>query len=1162
MGGEQDMDKTYKLHIGLLIAVLLAFLILPSVSAVELGKITYEDLPDRDMRFDNIPTYENIGDFGKYIIKDSIIGIPFLQLDTIKEIELKSNTPICSNDCEAKSIIILSKETTLVDNVRFFRIYEDGSRELSSIRDYKFYVRTNEKLTDVNDYKWQCVNTNELYKNGTVIQDCGIAVVGTHKEYADEWMPYDYQVMPIGTYEIKLVGNKKPEWAYDWQIETSGVWTTEWSVWGSSLSYQENSHSVTFTGTHSAQDTVKGLAITVYQNYTLYNITREASSTCTNFSLSTNADGNTGIISTAGSWSGNVFTLTTPQNLTNATKYYFLMRKGACDHRYTASQTYPISGQGSASTWQITGQSNDGVDYGDGQAIFNFVGFGTSTETTGSSVTINSPVNYYNTSSAITFNCSATVSGGATLTNISLWTNSTGTFARNTTNVLTGASNSTTFTKTFSDGSYLWTCQGCDTDGACGFASSNRTVTIDTIAPVVTITAPTSSKIVYNPNENITINYSVSNGGTPLNKCWFNSSYNATATYFTNCQTNGSVLFPPTNPATFTIYVYANDTVNNVGYSNVTITKDTTKPTFVLNSLNNVSTITLPVNATMNVTTADVNLANCSYITNDNSTRVIYTCNTIINILFQTGGSKTITVYGNDTFGNENSTTYPFNIYDFSITQSGETTAGEGSSQTFTLLINSTSFAIGDASANLWYDGSNKGYTTKTAIGSNAYYFTSVFTIPTGTGNSTGKAINWYWNYNATQLTTRNTSTQTQTVYNVSITDCASVGGRVILNMSLKDEELNTLVNITTPNTATVEIDMYVTSLINSSQVWQFYKKWESNNSVAVCVPNGLLNSTSYKIDFTIGYDATGKVREFYYIDNGTLDNTDYFNSYTDNTIDLMDLASADSTTFLFSFTDADGLEIDDALVHTFRKYIGEGLFREVERSKQDNNGQTHVHLVEEDVIYYFMVTQYGNIIFTSDQYNAKCLSTPCEITLSASATDTDWSIIDNEGGKYAVTSDKSTRIVTLDFDLDASSLVNMSLYKYNGANATFINGSSLTAMAGSIPLHVPIVYGNDTFFAVIYNNNTFVKSAWIDLTESGKDYFGTTGAILSGLVVLSMMLMAVSEGVGFIIFTVLALIVVTAMKLVNLNALAFISIICAGGIIMWKLVNRRNKPN
>jgi len=293
-------------------------------------------------------------------------------------------------------------------------------------------------------------------------------------------------------------------------------------------------------------------------------------------------------------------------------------------------------------------------------------------------------------------------------------------------------------------------------------------------------------------------------------------------------------------------------------------------------------------------------------------------------------------------------------------------------------------------------------------------------------------------------------------------------------------------------------------------------------------------------------------------MDNGTLDNTSYFNPYTDNTIDLMDLKLADSTTFLFTFTDENGLEVEDAIIHTYRDYIGEGLFREVERSKQDSNGETHMHLVEEDVIYYFMVTQYGEIIYTSSTYNAKCLSTPCSIELSASADDINWDIVDNEGGNYAVSASKATRLVTLDWNLLAPDLINMSLYVNDNNATTYINSTSSTGMAGSMDLTVPISYGNATYFVVIYRNNTVIKSEWVDMRDNARDIFGVTGAILAGLIVLTLLMMSVAEGIGLIIFVCFGLILIAIMQLVDLGWLSLISIIGAGFIIIFRLVARR----
>ena len=132
------------------------------------------------------------------------------------------------------------------------------------------------------------------------------------------------------------------------------------------------SHGQAFTGTYSAQNTIKGWAFTVYKStYSIVSVTKNTLCTTTKVRLSTHADGSDNL--GEATFSGDVATFSSPIALSLNGKYYILVMNGTSfDHRYTANQNYPIAGQGSVSTWQFTGQSNDGVDYGDGQAVFNF----------------------------------------------------------------------------------------------------------------------------------------------------------------------------------------------------------------------------------------------------------------------------------------------------------------------------------------------------------------------------------------------------------------------------------------------------------------------------------------------------------------------------------------------------------------------------------------------------------------------------------------------------------------------------------------------------------------------------------------------------------------------------------------------------------------------
>lgn len=979
----------------------------------------------------------------------------WFESDKIAEYSLTSNTKNCSYNCEAKGKVVLYSDGILFDSVQFKTLRGKETSIISS--EYQILDGIKEVVKEIPvTFKTVCKDTPTGNGN-EVAKLCSdeVASYGTEIEKVENWVKYNGQTLKAGEYQWRIIGEKVGTKSVDFIPIRYDKEFSEWAVWGAGTPTVNVLTADSGWNTAPQTDHL-GFRFVVKEGITAVNVTKSASSDAPYLRLlddagtlidSTSFIGDNAYISYA-FVTGNYYRLevyATPSSYNSQYKAY----------------NYPVV----ATTINFTGGSKDGVDNTDWtRDIINVITEGTGG---GSSLTINSPVDYYNSSSQLidTFNCSATIVG-ATFTNWTLWTNQTGNWAETNTSTENGGLLSSNFA---TDGSYLWGCKVYDSDDDFAWSDTNRTLTIDTI-----------------------------------------------------------------------------------------------KPTFVLNSLNNLSTITDVRNVSLNVTTTDTNLADCSYTTSESSTRIIYTCNTQTNISFSTGGDKNITVYANDTFSNENSTTYPVRIYDFNVSQTGSSTAGEGTSQSFTLLVTSTSFDIGDASANLWYNGENKGFTTKTAVGSNGYYFINTFSVPTGAGNTTGKEVEWYWNYNATHLTTRNTTTETQSVYNVSISDCAVVGGEVILNLSLKDEGENTFLNVSDEIT-NIELDLILGA--DSGQDWQYSNQWANENNVTVCVPSGLLTNSNYSIDFTIGFDAGSHVNEFYYLDNGTLSSDNTFNSFSNKTINLMDLLTADSTSFLFNYFDEDGLVVDDIIVHVFRKYIGEGLFREVERSKQNDDGDTVVHLVEEDVIYYFMITKQGQILFTSSTYTALCQSTPCEIQLEESGGfqefDTDWDLIDNGG--YTLTSSSNTREVNLTYSLTSSSTMNLTVYKLDGNGDYQVVGSDQdTGTNGEILVSVPTVSGNTTFFATVYQDGTFKKSQWIDFEEDAGLYFGNTLSLFLGaLIILALGLMAVSEGSATILFLTLGMFVAMSLGLVDyrtstgLNILIYF--ILAGGIIVWKLT-RRNR--
>jgi parallel beta-helix repeat protein len=101
-------------------------------------------------------------------------------------------------------------------------------------------------------------------------------------------------------------------------------------------------------------------------------------------------------------------------------------------------------------------------------------------------VTLVGPNDYYTDADGnITFSCNATDDFG--LVNITLWTNITGTWLANKTNLITGTANSTSFNLTgINDGNYIWNCLAYDNRGNSAFAFSNRSFAEISVLPNTT----------------------------------------------------------------------------------------------------------------------------------------------------------------------------------------------------------------------------------------------------------------------------------------------------------------------------------------------------------------------------------------------------------------------------------------------------------------------------------------------------------------------------------------------------------------------------------------------------------------------------------------------------------------------------------------------------
>ena len=540
---------------------------------------------------------KDIGLYGKYQIKN-------IFQTKLKDVELLENTEQCfGEECYAIKGIYLYKDGSLLDDVRFFKEVQ-GKWVDTTIKDYSFYIKTKGDIIEVDDYSQVQVGT---FINGTTIYKK--QKTSSHFVETPKWIEYKLGTdMPEGYYEVKLIGHKQYSWKVDWQVKTSGVWTDEWAVWGSYINNKTEGHGLALTilsGTYTTEN--EGPEIKIgSKDLTLYNASIAPSDESTICRL---LWGNGTVIQEGIARVSNACYFT-PYNLTTGNSYrIYLKGSSEPNNRYHAGEgtfTYPIVEtdfnwttcynpailEDSVDMWGITD-----IGYG----LINL--FGT--------VTLNTPADNNVSLSANSFNCSAEQIG-SDLINISLITNSTGTWTENITNSVTSLVNSTVFSQSFDEGSYLWSCRACDTDGDCGYATENRTIMVDTIAPTITITSPNETFNYSKVGDTLHLN--VTSTDANLDICWYDyNETNSTFSCTTGEQENNTFLQEANR---FNIKVYANDSVgneklssvswtykifeNNLNYSNSTVEGATEN--FILNvstggSLQ-VSTINLVYNGT------------------------------------------------------------------------------------------------------------------------------------------------------------------------------------------------------------------------------------------------------------------------------------------------------------------------------------------------------------------------------------------------------------------------------------------------------------------------------------------------------------------------------------------------------------------------------------
>ncbi len=177
----------------------------------------------------------------------------------------------------------------------------------------------------------------------------------------------------------------------------------------------------------------------------------------------------------------------------------------------------------------------------------------------------------------------------------------------------------------------------------------------DLTAPVITIESPSNN--TFTTDTNIFVNYSAVEA-VNISSCWYSNGTMEVNYTLDNCANITDVTW---SEGEHTVNIWVNDTSDNLDNSRVTFTIDTIYPTINISSPENNS---LSGNSTTNIiySVSDTNLDSCWY--SNDSLGVNYTITSCANISDVTWieGNRNVTVWVNDSAGNENKSSIIFSI--------------------------------------------------------------------------------------------------------------------------------------------------------------------------------------------------------------------------------------------------------------------------------------------------------------------------------------------------------------------------------------------------------------------------------------------------------------------------------------------------------------------
>ncbi len=981
--------------------------------------------------FDNVKNYDKATK--TITIKNSIFGIPFLELDTVAKIRLDSPVIVYVTEGSNKKVAEFTisnyenysnvfKEMEFYDiknnmqkfNRDFIYKYKNdlGTKTVYRIvEDYNSSKLINKSFQEEN-IKWINLNTTKSFPKGNLT--IGI-FIDVYKEDKVEWIPTLFGVRIDEWAEFDFISSfdissEIPSSVKGLTINDTTVWVLD-SATATAYEYFPNG---TYKGISWLTNDTAPYGITTNNSFIWINDangdevykyfmngtytgnswdTAASSNICpgdmttntTDFWITDYCDNDVYRYNVSGGFVGTWTPVAGLEHWGITTNNSFIWLSNSGESKV---YQYFMNGTSTGNNWSLTANNNVSrgmgfngtvfmiADDGNAKAVYVYEG-----SPTGPTIVLNSPIDAFNsTSQIIDFNGTVTSS---TLINETLFIDN----ILNETNS-SGIEGDYLFTKTIADGSHNWTYEACD-DIGCTTATT-RTFTVDT-SPTITVVSP-----INNTNFTTSIIYFNATSSLAVDKWIVN--YNGTNVTLSDINTSLTV----EDGNNFNLLLYANNSLTGVFGLNDSIffTVDTTFPNVSVTSpTGNQGTFASGRNLTLNWNVSDTNLDTCFYEYNGINTTVTCSLNTT-NLTVTDSTNTSLIFWANDTFGQESfdTTNWSYSFIENSVTFTEN--VSETSSQFFEINL-STSLSVLSITAQLNYNGTD--FISDVSCNGNCIVNNTIDVSLVLSGESELKDFFWKINiFNGTDSISVNTSTQQQNVTRIHIERCDATFTTQSLNFTTYDERNLSRI---TPYDFDGTFDIWTGSgVVKRNNNF-------TNSSITeqtLCITPNATYFTYAQIDYIDVSNSTLYTKRNYFFQNDTISNVS-------QDIFLYLLDSSFSTSFILKVQDNNLLPLEDYLIETQRFYPGENLFRIVQIAKTSENGKTVGFFETETVDYRFIISLNNLNLLTTSQQKIVGEEAPFTLTFTIGEDlGKPWQDLENLTDlQYSLVYNKSTNVVT-----------------------------------------------------------------------------------------------------------------------------------------------------